>query len=106
MDLEATARKNDPVYSDQWPDNSLAVELERAKEDLELVSYIASHDLEAPLRTIVRACEELKGNRDLIANEDARHGLQKISDETAHMKILMQGLLEYMRLVTYAPSYA
>lgn len=106
MDLKATARKSEPVDVRPLLDNSPAAELERAREDLELVSYIASHDLEAPLRTMMRVCEELKGNRDIAANDDARNGLQKISDETARMKLLMQGLLEYMRLVTYAPSYA
>lgn len=105
MDLEATAQKNES--EEHWePDHSVLAELERAKDDLELVSYIASHDLEAPLRTILHACDEMKSNRDVVANSDACHALDKITGEAGHLKLLLSGLLEYMRLTTYAPSYA
>lgn len=82
---------------------SLAATLERAKEDLELISYVASHDLQSPLRAILSACENLRGQKAL-ADSSAQASLQKIVSETGRLKTLLHGVMDYLRLETFGPS--
>lgn len=89
----------------EWnPAHSVVDQLERAKEELELISYVASHDLQAPLRILQHLCEELNKQKSVVENETTRELANKITHETERMKALMQGMLDYMRLETYGPT--
>jgi light-regulated signal transduction histidine kinase (bacteriophytochrome) len=94
-----------PPHSPDWDANtSLAAQLERAKEDLELVAYAMSHDLKAPLRTIAAACEALSEVPGFSGNEQMQPSLKSIARESGRMKTLMQGLLDYLNLETFGPT--
>lgn len=76
---------------------------ERLYDELELVSYVTSHDLQAPLRAIQSSCETLCSN-PAYASDPA---LQELQREAARLKELMQGMLDDVRLeifpVTHTP---
>jgi len=92
--------------TDEWePNSSLAAELERAKEELELISYVTSHDLQAPLRTILYSCEELN-QQNAVTDAESKAAIGRITREAARMKTLMQGLLDYLRLETFGPAHS
>ena len=73
-----------------------AKELERSNADLQQFAYVASHDLQEPLRV-------MKGYLDLLedtigANADARSMIERIRRSTERMDALIQDLLEYARV--------
>lgn len=72
-------------------------ELARSNAELEQFAYIASHDLQAPLRTISGFVELLAKSLVDLTPEQERH-LAFITDGVAQMRELITGLLAYSRL--------
>jgi chemotaxis family two-component system sensor kinase Cph1 len=95
--------KSDSIMSsgDDPPQDALT----RLKSDLELISYITSHDLQAPLRIILRSCEELQEHPGLSDDEEGKRTLQAITGQAAGMKALLDGLLEYVRAETFVVKH-
>jgi light-regulated signal transduction histidine kinase (bacteriophytochrome) len=75
--------------------------LQRLQEDMELFSYVASHDLLAPVRIILSYCEELKTTS---MTSEQQQTLQGVFAESEHMKALLLGLQEYIRLEAFKPK--
>jgi PAS domain S-box-containing protein len=75
------------------------IDLEVKNKEIEQFSYIASHDLQEPLRTISNLIEMMKEDiKDLGPN--AREFLTAIDHSAARMKALVRGLLDFSRLGT------
>ena len=72
--------------------------LEKSNEELEQFAYVASHDLQEPLRKIKifahRIADELKGQ----TNERANSFLEKLIGSADRMSTLIRDLLNYSRL--------
>ena len=74
------------------------VELEKANRELESFSYTISHDLRAPLRSMVGFSGMLVEDLGDKLDHDSRDLLRRISTSGTRMSRLIDGVLEYSRL--------
>ncbi len=75
-----------------------AEQLSRSNAELEQFAYIASHDLQEPLRTVASFAELLERRHGEPMSEDAKKCLAHIMNGVTRMRDLIQDLLEYSRL--------
>jgi signal transduction histidine kinase len=75
-------------------------ELERSNADLEQFAYIASHDLQEPLRVVAGYLELLTDEAAGGLSEQARQWVSRATDAAARMEELVAGLLVYSRAGT------
>ena len=74
------------------------IELERKNKELEQFAYIASHDLQEPLRTTSSFVELLKQQYDGKLDAKADKYINYILQASERMKILIKDLLDYSRI--------
>jgi|GEM_PF-1493533 len=79
-----------------------SAELERSNNELEQFAYVASHDLQEPLRTVTSFAQLLVGKYRGQLDPKADVYLGMISDGTARMSRLLQDLLTFSRVATSA----
>ncbi len=75
-------------------------ELEHSNKELEQFAYIASHDLQEPLRKIVAFGDLLHEGIDQKLNSEQRNYLKRMQNAAYRMKHLIEGLLDYSRITT------
>jgi PAS domain S-box-containing protein len=73
-------------------------ELERSNNDLEQFAYVASHDLQEPIRKIATYANKLLTRSKEQLNEETTVYLQRINNSTRRMYELINGLLEFSKL--------
>ena len=83
--------------------NELEIESQNKKlqiqnKELEQFSYIASHDLQEPLRTLISFAELLKEEYSGKLDENADIYLNYILQSSGRMQNLVKGLLDYTRI--------
>ena len=80
-------------------------ELNRSNQDLEQFAYIASHDLQEPLRKIMAFGDRLNTKYGEELGPDGQFYLSRMLDAASRMKILMENLLSYSRVSTKTEPY-
>lgn len=78
--------------------NQYARQLESKNKELEQFAYIASHDLQEPLRTVASFVELLMEDYAGKLGADADTYLRYITDASQRMTQLIRGLLDYSRI--------
>jgi len=74
------------------------VVLELKNKELEQFNYIASHDLQEPLRTVINYIQILEEDFYDQLSDDAKRHLQTINRAVTRMSMLVRSLLDFSRL--------
>ncbi len=82
-----------------------AVELSRSNAELERFAYIASHDLQEPLRTITAYLELLERRYSSKLDEDAREFITFATTAAGVMQQLIRDLLSFARITSRAQPF-
>ncbi|MGC1240334.1 MAG: ATP-binding protein, partial [Chryseosolibacter sp.] len=81
-------------------------DLKKSNEELAQFAYIASHDLQEPLRKIRTFSQLLETNLEDKLDENARRYFQKINTSSTRMHALIRDVLDYSELVRKDDVYA
>lgn len=73
--------------------------LKKSNAELEQFAYVASHDLQEPLRKILIFSDQLQSSSFTKLSPDEQVWLEKIRFSAKRMSILIKDLLEYSRLI-------
>jgi light-regulated signal transduction histidine kinase (bacteriophytochrome) len=82
-----------------------AAELERSNRELEQFAYVASHDLQEPLRKIRTFGDRLQMIAGEKLDESAGECVQRMQSAAERMQALIDGLLSLSRVTTQGQSF-
>ncbi len=80
----------------------LLEELERSNKDLQQFAYVASHDLQEPVRAVIGCLQLLEGSLGAALNERSTQFLSEASNGATRMQALINDLLSYAQVHTKA----
>ena len=85
--------------------NRKAAELARSNAELEQFAYVASHDLQEPLRKIQAFGDRLKTKCDAANLVDGRDFLERMQGAAARMQTLINDLLTFSRVISSSQPF-
>jgi PAS domain S-box-containing protein len=100
--LEDTLRKYSQELEHRVKERTLA--LEQSNQDLEEFAYLASHDLQEPLRKITTFSDRLR-EKDHSLNDEASEYLERMQKAAYRMANYINDLLEYSRATRQPKHY-
>jgi PAS domain S-box-containing protein len=80
-------------------------ELKRSNSELEHFAYVASHDLQEPLRTMASFCRLLEQKYKDKLDDDANRYIEHVVSGANRMKALVSGLLAFSRVTMRGQSF-
>jgi PAS domain S-box-containing protein len=83
-----------------------AEKLARSNAELEQFAYVASHDLQEPLRKIQAFGDRLRGKYDATLGPEGLDYLTRMQNAAARMQVLIQDLLSLSRVASHAKPFA
>lgn len=82
-----------------------AMELARSNRDLEEFAFVASHDLQEPLRKVHSFGEQLKSRFGRLLGEEGSDYIDRMQKATERMQRMIAELLDYSRVTTKDQSF-
>ncbi|MBC7904856.1 MAG: PAS domain-containing protein [Gemmatimonadaceae bacterium] len=80
-------------------------DLDRSNKELEEFAYVASHDLQEPLRKVTTFGERLKVKCENELGEEGRMYLKRMLTSAENMRLLIENLLEYSRVTRITRAF-
>lgn len=84
--------------------NNIIEDLKRSNEDLQQFAYVASHDLQEPLRAIISFSQLLEEKYYNKLDANGKEFISFITEGAKNMNILIKDLLAYSRITTHAQA--
>jgi signal transduction histidine kinase len=72
--------------------------IKRSNQELEQFAYVASHDLQEPLRKVQTFSERLSKKYAHVLDDDGKLYIERMQDASGRMRVLIQDLLSYSRV--------
>ena len=104
-DITERKRAEDSLRSSEAKLRQSTVQLERSNHELQDFAYVASHDLQEPLRKIVVFGERLKEKKIEDLGPEAKDYLERMQKAAARMQTLINDLLTFSRVTTKARPF-
>jgi len=79
--------------------------LEESNENLQEFAYIASHDLQEPLRSVTSYADLLESEYGEILDDEGEFYVTRIVDNASQMSSMIDALLQYSRVKTQTSSF-
>jgi len=83
-----------------------AEELKRSNKDLEQFAYIASHDLQEPLRKVIAFSQRLRTKYYDIVDETGKEYINRMESASERMQKMINDLLMFSRISTKANPFS
>ncbi|NNF06895.1 MAG: PAS domain-containing protein [Candidatus Eisenbacteria bacterium] len=103
-DLDGRPRRLVGSIQDIHEKKTALLSLKNSNNDLKQFAYVASHDLQTPLRHISMYTSILEEHMGENPDEEVQEALQVIQNGTARMSTLIRDLLKFSKLETYELS--
>jgi PAS domain S-box-containing protein len=98
-DIRARKRAEEELHS-------ALTRLEQSNRELEDFAYVASHDLQEPLRKIQAFGDLLRSKHAALLPEQARDYIERMQSAARRMQVLINDLLSFSRVTTKAQPFA
>jgi len=105
LQSELLAHKLEQVQRQQQALTQRNAELQRSNRELQDFAYIASHDLQEPLRKIQAFADRLAGKYGQKLDDAARDYLMRMQSAAHRLQSLINDLLEFSRVTTRARAF-
>ncbi|GAA4453295.1 hypothetical protein GCM10023189_18130 [Nibrella saemangeumensis] len=106
MDKTAEKRAEESLRANQRQLEAANEELRQSNENLQSFAYVASHDLQEPLRKIQAFGELLVNQYASQIPADGQDLIRRMQSASARMSSLIQDILAYSRISTHGQPFA